>query len=175
MTAHTIAKIAKLESLKVLDLSDCELSENSLVPIGSSPTLRGVLRKLYVNYNKFGLKDTSALALLTALEVLKLRCCKLLPDSLVPIGNSPTLRRVLRELYADYNELGLKDALAFLAVLKVLKLRYCKLPSGFLPPLYGSLIRPGVLHELDVAGNQDLSPGDRRIITASRQFVNVAS
>lgn len=67
-TAHTIAKIAKLERLEVLDLSDCELSENSLVPIGSSPTSRGVLRKLYTNYNKLSLKD--ALAFLAVLKVL---------------------------------------------------------------------------------------------------------
>lgn len=170
-----VEALALLFVLRVLDLSDCELRPGFLVPIGSSPTLQEMLCELDVSYNTFGPGDIEALEPLAVLQVLKLRYCLLQPDSLVPIGNSLTLQRVLRELHVDDNAFGFNDttALALLTALRILDLSCCSLPPGSLAPIYDGLILPGTLYELDVTGNQTLSLEDKEIITESNRFITV--
>lgn len=153
---HTVAKIAALVHLQVLDLSNCKLRPGSLVPIGESSTLQETLRELYVHDNSFSLKDTRALALLTTLEVLNLSDCKLHSGSLVPIGNSKTLQETLRELYAYNNRFCLEDtkALALLTSLEILDLSNCKLRPGSLVPIGESSALQETLHELYARDNK---------------------
>lgn len=156
-----------LTALRVLNLSHCDLPPGSLVPIGDSPTLRSVLRDLNFSYNRVNLEDTTALAFLVALQILKLKCCRLPSNSLLPIGNSPTLRNMLRELDLAHNKrLSLQDvkALSSLAVLQVLKLSLCRLPSGSLIPIGKSPKLKKTLRELDVSHNRFLDLHDTKAL-----------
>lgn len=150
-----ISKIACLQSLQILDLSDCLLSANSLLPIGLSPVLRNGLLELYADNNRLSFGDVDALGLLAALKTLRMRYCHLSPGHLVPIGRSPTLRLVLRELQVCHNRFCPNDieALSLLTTLEVLRLSDCELPPGSLVPIGDSPKLRKTLHELHADDN----------------------
>lgn len=96
-----------------------------------------IFPELHPCNNPFSTRDTSSLPLLAVLSVLDLSHCSLPLRSLLPIGESQTLRVSLRQLHASKNTFGLPDttALALLPILKVLNLTSCRLPPGSLVPI----------------------------------------
>lgn len=165
--------LALLSVLQVLNLSNCSLHPNSLVPVCNG--LKIVLCKLNLSDNEnLGLEDIKAIALLTVLQVLNLSRCSLQPNSLFPVCNS--LKAVLCGLDLSHNEHlspGDIDAITLLTALKVLKLNSCVLKSNFLAPIYRCLILPRILRELNVACCLGLGPKDEKIITEARRFITV--
>lgn len=170
--------IALLNSLQALDLGHCKLPSGVLALICNSSRSRTILRELYLFENeRLSPEDMGAVALLTNLEVLNLSCCSLQPGSLVPIGNSPTLRKTLHELYLSGND-NLDheniNAIASLTVLQVLKLRSCSLRPGSLVRICDNL---KVLRELHLSNNEHLGLENINAIAAltTLQVLNISS
>lgn len=169
--------IALLAALRVFKLNDCSLRMGFLVPIGESLALKWILHELDVSFNEcISFRDMKAIALLAALRILRLRYCSLQSGSLVPIGESSTLKDTLLELDVSWNNfLNPKDmdAISLLATLQVLRLEYCLLRPRSLTPIYNSLIKPGILRELYLKGNQNFSASDKKIIVSSSRSITV--
>lgn len=170
---NIIRKIGNLVHLEVLDLRYCDMEQGSLVCIGRSRVLRTVLRELYLIFAILDIEDTRALGLLVALEVLSLRYCKLQKGSLVPIGRSATLGRVLCELHVDGNRFNLEDttALGELGVLRVLSLTDCKLPAGSFEPIYTRLVVRRILHRLSIGDNNEFDWNDREMVRKAKPLL----
>lgn len=166
--SENVGAVALLTALQILNLSGCELPPGSLVPIRNNSTLKGVLQELDLSYNtRLSPEDMSTVALLTALNVLRLRSCELLLNSFVPIGESSTLRGILHELDLSDNEgLGLGDmeAIALLTALKILNLSGCELPSHSLVPICSSKALQATLHLLDLSKNEHFSLEDMKAL-----------
>lgn len=99
--------------------------------------------------------------------------CKLSLGSLVGIGQSMTLKEVLRKLYADRNTFGVEDttALGELNVLEVLKLKGCNLPPGSFEPIYNKLVVPGILRNLGIGNNKNFNSKDEKMIRKSKNLI----
>ncbi len=77
-----------MKKLKILDLSNCHISENGLTNISKLSSLN----ELNISFNKFSIRDMKSLNKLVNLSNLCMKSCNLIDDKLYELKNLSNLQ-----------------------------------------------------------------------------------